>query len=191
MHILLHVCCGPCAIAPVQKLREQGHVVTGFFANPNIHPLSEYLRRREAMVQCAEKLDLNMLWNDKVWDVQHWTHKASTMQAQGENRCSYCYTSRLELSAKLAQEHSMDAFCSSLLYSRYQNHDLIIDCAKLASQKYKIQFFYDDFRPQWQYGIDISKEFELYRQSYCGCIYSEAERYANKLKKLLLESQKH
>ncbi len=185
MHIFLHVCCGPCSIAPVLRLKEQGHTVTGFFVNPNIHPLSEYLKRRDAMVQCAEQLNLKMLWNDEVWNVQTWTHIAANLQAQGQNRCSYCYESRFDICAQAAKAQGADVFSSSLLYSRYQNHQLIIDKAKEASIKHKINFYYDDFRQDWQKGIDISREFNLYRQNYCGCIYSEAERHAKKLNRLI------
>ncbi len=186
MHILLHVCCGPCAIAPVLSLRDQGHKVTGFFANPNIHPLNEYLRRRETMLKCAEKLELPMLWADSLWNIQTWTYDVSNLQAQGQNRCSYCYASRFEQSAKAAKVNGTDAFCSSLLYSKYQNHDDIIEQANTVSYKYDIPFYYEDFRVDWQKGIDISKKFDLYRQNYCGCIYSEAERYAKQLNRLTI-----
>ncbi len=183
-HILLHVCCGPCAIVPVLRLREQGFEVTGLFANPNIHPLSEYLRRREAMVECAKKLELPMLWRDDVWNIQTWTHIASNLQASGQNRCAYCYASRLDICAAMTKKHGFDAFCSSLLYSRHQNHEQIVNSAKEAAKNSNVDFFYADFRDEWQKGIDLSKKFELYRQNYCGCIYSEAERFSKKLNKL-------
>ncbi len=185
MHILLHACCGPCTIFPLLSLREQGHTVTGVFVNPNIHPLNEYLRRRDAMVQCAEKLDLPMIWIDEAWDIQNWTYTVSALQNQGQSRCSYCYASRFDTCAKLAKEQNFDAFCSSLLYSTFQNHEDIIKQAQIVSKKYATQFYYEDFRLGWQKGIDISKEFNLYRQNYCGCIYSEAERFTKKLNKLI------
>ncbi len=182
--ILLHVCCGPCAIVPVLRLRAQGYEVTGLFANPNIHPLSEYLRRREAMVECAKQLDLPMLWRDDVWDVQTWIHSASSLQASGKNRCEFCYFSRFDICAKMTKDGQFDAFCSSLLYSRYQNHELILTQAEIAAKLSGVHFYYEDFRTEWQKGIDLSKTFDLYRQNYCGCIYSEAERHAKKLNKL-------
>ncbi len=183
-HILLHVCCGPCSIVPVQRLRDQGFELTGLFVNPNIHPLSEYLQRRETMAECADKLALPMLWRDDLWDIQAWTYEASSLQAKEQNRCLYCYSSRLDICAQMANEQGFDAFCSSLLYSRYQNHEHIVNMANEAANRHKINFFYDDFRDEWQKGIDLSKEFNLYRQKYCGCIYSEAERYSKKLNKL-------
>ncbi len=193
-HILLHVCCGPCAIVPVLRLREQGHKVTALFVNPNIHPLSEYLRRRETLLECAEKLDFPVILRDDTWDIHAWLAAVAGKQDSGAARCSYCYTSRLNVCAQMLQENLHDispeqggftAFSSSLLYSRYQNHEQIIHSCQNAALKYGVAFHYEDFRDQWQKGIDISKELHLYRQAYCGCIYSEAERYTKKLKKCL------
>ena len=183
--ILLHVCCGPCAIMPVRGLQEAGFAVTGLFANPNIHPLSEYLRRREAMQHCAEKLALPMLWRDDVWNVTAWLRAVAGTRDAGAERCAYCYDSRLEITARMAAQGGYASFSSSLLYSRHQNHENIVALAKARATEYGVAFHYQDFRPDWQQGIDISKELELYRQPYCGCVYSEAERYAKKLKKLL------
>ncbi len=179
--ILLHLCCGPCAIVPVLRLREQGFKVTGLFVNPNIQPLSEYLARREAMVECANELNLPMLWRDDVWNIQSWTHAASNMQSNGQNRCIYCYSSRLDICSQMAKELKFETFSSSLLYSRYQNHEQIIEQAMAAAKTHNTIFYYEDYRDEWQKGIDLSKKFNLYRQKYCGCIYSEAERYAKKL----------
>ncbi len=182
--ILLHACCGPCAIAPITRLQAQGYKVTIFFANPNIHPLSEYLRRREAMEICAQKLDVPVLWRDDLWNVAQWLETIVENTKQGFSRCHYCYDSRLNACAKAAQEGGFDAFTSSLLYSRYQQHSFIISCAKKMSHTHSVRFYYEDFREDWQKGIDMSKEMGLYRQAYCGCIYSEAERYAKKLARL-------
>ncbi len=193
-HILLHVCCGPCAIVPVLRLREQGHNVTALFINPNIHPLSEYLRRRDALLECAEKLDFPVIFRDDLWDIHAWLAAVAGKQDSGAARCSYCYASRLDVCAQMLRESlhntapeqgGFTAFSSSLLYSRYQNHEQIIRSCENAALKYGVNFHYEDFRDQWQNGINISKELHLYRQAYCGCIYSEAERYAKKLKKCL------
>ncbi len=180
--ILLHVCCGPCALVPVLRLRERGYDVTGLFANPNIHPLSEYLRRREAMQLCAEKLNLPMLWLDTAWDLQTWLAHVAPAKASPPARCEYCYSTRMDISAHSAQEHGFQHFTSSLCYSRYQNHESIQQAAHRAAAAHNVTFYYEDFSDEWQKGIDISKEFGLYRQPYCGCIYSEAERYAKKLR---------
>ncbi len=199
-HILLHVCCGPCAIAPILRLREQGHAVTALFVNPNIHPLSEYLRRREALILCAEKLEFDILWRDDVWNIQKWLGDVAGKRDKGATRCEYCYTTRLDICAHMLQlakneglqgqsslriQTPFTAFSSSLLYSRYQDHGQITRVAQKAAAVYDVAFYYDDFRVDWQKGVDLSKEFGLYRQAYCGCVYSEAERYAKKLQKLV------
>ena len=98
--VLLHACCGPCSIMCIQSLRDEGYDVTGYFANPNIHPVSEYFRRREAMEQVAEQMDLPMLWQDDVYDLPGWlkmVHDLGIADNQGYARCGYCYESRLAL----------------------------------------------------------------------------------------------
>jgi predicted adenine nucleotide alpha hydrolase (AANH) superfamily ATPase len=94
------------------------------------------------------------------------------------NRCSYCYFSRLEETARVAAEQGFDGFSSSLLYSRYQQHELIRRTGEALAKKYGLAFVYEDFRAGWQEGIQVSKSMGLYRQQYCGCIYSEKDRYA-------------
>jgi len=179
MKILLHVCCGPCTVYPLESLRQQGHEVTGYFYNPNIHPYREFKRRIQALVAFAE------LNNFKVEIDRNYGLTEYLLQVVfNENkRCSICYDMRLEPLAKLAAEQGADAFTSTLLYSRYQNHALLIEKGERLAQQYGIQFYYQDFREGWQQGIDGSIAMDLYRQPYCGCIYSEQERYDKKLRK--------
>lgn len=196
MNILLHVCCGPCSLMCVQTLREEGFEVTGYFANPNIHPVSEYLQRRETMQEVATKMNLPMLWGDDAYDLPGWLNVVHTMgiaENKDGARCRYCYESRLALCAVTAAEHGFKAFSTSLLYSKYQRHDDIRNIGEMVAAnpvQYGISldvaptFVYRDFRPLWQAGVDLSKEWGLYRQKYCACIFSEAERYAKKLAKL-------
>ncbi|MBI5467830.1 MAG: epoxyqueuosine reductase QueH [Deltaproteobacteria bacterium] len=99
--------------------------------------------------------------------------------AHGE-RCVYCYSVRLEATAKAAKEAGFDAFTSSLLYSRYQAHDEIRRAGTGIGERLGVPFYYADFRGGWQAGIDESRAMGLYRQKYCGCIYSRIERYAKK-----------
>lgn len=98
-------------------------------------------------------------------------------------RCRMCYTWRLEETARFAAEHGFDTFSSTLFYSIYQQHDLMKETSEFFAEKYGISFYYEDFRVGWQEGIDISKEMELYRQPYCGCIFSEEERYSKEIRK--------
>ena len=189
--LLLHLCCGPCALVPVQRLRDEGFEVTGYFANPNIHPLREYLARREALHEAAHRLKLPLICQDDVYDLPGWLAAVQPVAANEDGaRCRWCYAGRLSLTAAAARAHGFDAFSTSLLYSRHQRHELIREegeraAALLAPDGTHDAFVYRDFRDGWEEGIALSKDWELYRQNYCACIYSEAERHAGKLRKLL------
>lgn len=176
MNILLHICCGPCSIYPHQQLVESGHNVSGFFYNHNIHPYQEYQRRLQAVRDFASANGLNMVYRDE-YALEEFLFAVARNPSQ---RCNYCYFSRLEAAAKEAAELGFNAFTSSLLYSRYQNHEMIRTTGEKAAQRHGVKFHYEDFRPGWQEGIRLSKEMGLYRQQYCGCIYSEKERYLPK-----------
>ena len=173
MRVLLHICCAPCSIYPLKELRGGGMDVTGFFFNHNIHPYQEYRRRLDTVKDYAARTGLDVIYRD---DYLLEDFLAAVVDAPAE-RCGYCYSSRLEATARVAAERGFDAFTSSLLYSRYQRHDEIRALGERLATAYGVAFLYDDFRRGWQEGIRISKELGLYRQQYCGCIYSEKERY--------------
>jgi len=176
MKILLHICCGPCALYPLRTLRTAGHDVTGFFFNPNIHPYQEYGRRLAAAREMADQEALPLIVRDD-YDLEGFLAAVAPAPAQ---RCGYCYASRLKATAHMAAEGGFAAFSTSLLYSRYQRHDVIRELGEQAGREFGVAFHYQDFRPGWQEGIRLSKEQGLYRQQYCGCIYSEKERYLTK-----------
>lgn len=182
MRILLHMCCGPCAIMPLKRLLDEGCEVTGYFYNPNIHPLAEYLRRREGAAQVAAKYGIKMLWalNEEDYDSIAWMRM---MHGREESRCPYCWEQRLDKTAATAAALGFEAFSSSLLYSRYQNHEVITKLGHARAEAHGTGFLHRDFRVDWQAGIDTSKEWGIYRQQYCGCLFSENERYAKALKK--------
>lgn len=174
MKVLLHICCGPCAIFPLAELRTSGLDVTGFWYNHNIHPYQEYRRRLDAVRQLADLTDLAMIYRDDY----RLEEFLSAVAPDPTNRCNYCYASRLELAAQTAAEQGFSAFTSTLLYSRYQQHETIRQLGEECAARHGIRFHYADFRVGWQEGIRRSKEVGLYRQQYCGCIYSERDRYA-------------
>lgn len=173
MNVLLHICCANCAIYPVNSLREAGHKLVGYFFNHNIHPYQEYRKRLEAVEEYAAGCDLEVIYKDEYLLEDFLANVA----AEPANRCTYCYQSRLKQAAEYAANNGFDAFTSSLLYSRYQNHELIRKMGEELGNHFGIEFLYDDYRTGWQEGIKISKELGLYRQQYCGCIYSEKDRY--------------
>jgi len=173
MKILLHICCANCAIYPVKILSGEGHSLTGLFFNHNIHPYREYVQRRDTVREYAERTGLQIDYLDEYRLEEFLAATAS----DPSNRCTYCYRSRLKETARIASEQGFDAFSTSLLYSRYQKHDVIREIGEKCAAEFGIPFLYRDFRPGWNEGIRISKEMGLYRQQYCGCIYSEKDRY--------------
>lgn len=208
MRILLHMCCGPCAVMPVRELLRAGHEVAGWFYNPNIHPLAEYLRRREGAKRAAEIHGIPLLFPDAEldakpdagpdaglssgpdrqtgftapeYDVESWCRAAL---AHPQGRCFYCRASRFDAAAYTAKALGFDAFTSSLLYSRRQDHQGMREAGEQAAETFDISFLYQDFRPLWQDGIAASKDLGIYRQQYCGCVFSEQERYARDLAKI-------
>lgn len=176
MKTLLHICCANCAIYPLKVLRARGGEVTGYFFNHNIHPYQEFQRRLAGVAAYAEEAALPLVVND-AYALDAFLASVAAAPAQ---RCSYCYRSRLEEAARYAAAHGFTAFSTSLLYSRYQQHDVIRASGAAIGERYGIAFLYDDFRRGWQEGIVASKALGLYRQQYCGCIYSERDRYQPK-----------
>jgi len=183
--VLLHVCCGPCALMPARMLRAEGFAVTGVFYNPNIHPLKEYLLRRAALLEAADRLELPLLWPDPeqaAWNLPQWLH-AVPASTDKNVRCRACYALRFGHVARWAKREGFDAFTGSLLYSRHQAHGMIAEEGERAARRSGTAFLYRDFRPAWQEGVRLSRAWGLYRQRYCGCMYSEAERHAKDLEK--------
>ena len=173
MKTLLHICCGPCACYSVEALRADGHEVTGYWYNPNIHPVTENRKRLEAAEQLAQIDDFSMII-DNEYPLEQWL---ANVADNPQNRCGYCYRVRLTACATVAKREGFDAFTTTLLYSRYQKHDLIRQTAEQIAQEVGVPFLYKDLRVGWSRGITLSKKKGLYRQQYCGCIYSEKDRY--------------
>ena len=178
--ILLHICCGPCAAFPLKYLRENfsAYDVTGYFYNPNIHPYKEFLRRLEALELFAREADLPLVI-DRDYPLEEFLTNVITSGGI-ENRCQVCYETRLQKTARQAKAEGFDAFSATLLVSPYQKHELIRAAGEKAARENNVEFCYFDFRPGWQEGVNISREMNLYRQPYCGCIFSEKDRYYRK-----------
>lgn len=173
MKLLLHTCCAPCAIYPIETLRQVGVDVMGFFYRHNIHPYTECLRRQETVIAYAESIDFKVIIQ-QGYDLEGFLQRAVFRES---NRCEICYHDRLKATAHVAKKGNFDSFSSSLLYSKFQNHDMIRSIGESVGKSAGLPFYYQDFRSGWKYGIETSKGLGLYRQQYCGCIYSEKERY--------------
>ncbi|MCL2063688.1 MAG: epoxyqueuosine reductase QueH [Candidatus Cloacimonetes bacterium] len=187
--ILMHLCCAPCFIMPFYRLKDK-YELTGFWNNFNIHPVTEYTNRLGSVRDFIKMEKIQIIERDEYGLVKFLN---KTMCFYGENekaekdiklkRCFQCYYDRLETVAIYAKSNKYDFFSTSLLYSKRQNHELIKEIGFSLVEKYGINFFYEDFRKYWQDGIALSKEKNLYRQKYCGCIFSEMERYLDRREK--------
>ncbi|MFO7962397.1 MAG: epoxyqueuosine reductase QueH [Desulfobacterales bacterium] len=173
MKLLLHTCCAPCSIYPVDVLRSDGFDVMGFFYRHNIHPFSECLRRENELRAYSDRIGLKVIY-EKHYDLEGFLRRAAFREA---HRCGICYHHRLETTAGLAKRGKFDYFSSTLLYSKFQKHDAIAEIGETVGKAVGIRFYYRDFREGWKTGIEASKALNMYRQQYCGCIYSEKERF--------------
>lgn len=173
MKLLLHICCGPCAIYPVKILREMDIDVMGFFYRHNIHPFTECMRREDNLRRYADAIDLKVIYQTDYKMEQF----LQSIVFRENQRCRYCYHDRLQAAALVARKGKFEGFTTTLLYSKFQKHDLIVQTGEAMAKKYGLKFFYHDFREGWKYGIEESKRLDMYRQQYCGCIYSEKERF--------------
>jgi hypothetical protein len=173
MKILLHICCGPCTIYPLRILREMCRDVTGHYFNPNIHPYLEYRRRAETLAAYADKQKLPVIWAEG-YDMEAFFRLVA---GQEKDRCRICYTLRLQETVRAAKTGGFAGFTTTLLYSKFQKHDLIREVGESLGREYNMPFFYLDFREGWKEGVQISRELGMYRQPYCGCVYSEKERF--------------
>ena len=171
MKLLLHACCGPCACYPLEKLRAEGLEPAVLYYNPNIHPYQEFKRRLAALRELCSKRQTE-LFIDKRYELETCLRG---MLDEPDLRCAYCYRTRLEYTARFAKEHGFDAFSTTLLVSIYQKHELVKKLAQEAAAKYDIPFYYEDFRSGYERGKELSLELGLYRQPYCGCIFSERD----------------
>ncbi len=147
--------------------------MTALFFNPNIHPYSEYLRRLDAFTVYTGDHGVETLEPGSDEGMEEWLR--SIVYREGQ-RCRLCFTMRLERTAALAKENEFDAFSTTLLYSRFQKHDLLRTVGEAISEKSGVPFVYRDWRKGWNEGVKEYRKLGLYRQKYCGCIFSEKER---------------
>lgn len=180
MKTLLHICCAPCANQCIDVLRSEGAELTGFWYNPNIHPFTEYRARRNCVREYAASVALPLLERDEY-------ALRPFVRAVADNiagRCVKCYEFRLFAAAQAAKDGGFDSFTSSLFISPYQNHELMRAVAERAAEEVGIPFLYRDFRPYFRAGQEHARELGLYIQKYCGCVFSEEERYLKESRRI-------
>lgn len=176
MKLLLHACCGPCAIYPLASVLEAGHDVTLFYINPNIQPRSEWQRRLENTQIVAANMDVPLLIDSLYLEDEY-------MRRENDpNRCLYCYDTRLGKVSARALADGFEAFSTTLLVSPYQNRDAIVARGQMLATDALI-FLGDDWRPGYREGQARAREMGLYRQQYCGCLPSiELSSFRDKIK---------
>jgi len=173
LKLLLHTCCAPCSIYPLKILRQMDMDVMGFFYRHNIHPFQECQKREDTLRQYAETIDLKVIYQTDY----RLEEFLQSVVFREKDRCRYCYHDRLKATALVAKKGKFDGFTTTLLYSKFQKHDQIRETGEAVAKRYGLKFFYHDFREGWKQGIEESRQLDMYRQQYCGCIYSEKDRY--------------
>lgn len=174
---LLHCCCAPCAVYCVQSLREESIEPHAFWYNPNIHPWQEYRARRDCLVDYAQRIEMELLVREEYGLRNFVSHVAGDISG----RCGWCYSCRLEETARQAAELGLPSFTTTLLVSPYQNQERLLELGRLFGAQYGVTFLARDFRPGFRQGQTQAREEGLYLQKYCGCVFSEEERYQKQL----------
>jgi len=178
--IALHACCAPCAASVAPLLRASGAEPIAYYANPNIHPAMEWLTRLEALQQYAAMVGLEVDFEPE-YGLSRFL--GTTLGLKGVDRCRRCFTMRLAATAEWAARRGLERFTTTLLVSPYQDRDAVIEAGEEAASQYGVDFVGTDFRAEFRHGQARAKELGLYRQAYCGCVFSEAERYAKRLER--------
>jgi tRNA A37 threonylcarbamoyladenosine dehydratase/predicted adenine nucleotide alpha hydrolase (AANH) superfamily ATPase len=193
MRLLFHCCCGPCATACIESLSAEGITPTLFWYNPNIHPLAEYHKRRDALSAFAAAGNHALEMEEEEFFTTEYCCPMDSLEFHGgreeyglgfflkclggktetPERCSVCYRMRLERTAAYAAEKGFDAFSASLLISPWQQHDVLRGLGEELAARYGVEFIYRDFRPLFQRSRILARALGLYMQKYCGCIFSE------------------
>jgi len=174
--ILVHICCAPDALYVMGVLKDE-YDVSGYFYNPNIHPREEFELRLEETRKVAQALNFELI--EEVYDDDKWfeiTLKYKDEPEKGK-RCDICYAMRLKKTAQKASDLGFDTFTTVMSLSPWKKADVLNQTGKMFAHKYKINYLEADFKKKdgFRKSVELSKLHGLYRQHYCGCIYSKKE----------------
>lgn len=187
--LLLHSCCAPCSSAVLERISKY-FSITILFYNPNITDYEEYLKRKEELKRLIKDVNYQIEIKDCDYEKEKFIELALGLEdkKEGDIRCYKCYKLRLEKTAIVAKENNFDYFTTTLSISPYKNSNWLNEIGEELSTKYNINYLYADFKKKNGYkrSIELSNIYHLYRQDYCGCIYSKVER--DKIK--VLQDQK-
>lgn len=187
--LLMHACCAPCFSYIEKDLKNSGIInkegilekveYTACWYNPNIHPKAEYERRKNTFIDfCDNKVMIDKVVLDE-YDLN--SYVKYVVENVGESkeynsRCEYCYYMRLKKVFEYASKNSFDIVSTTLTISPYQNHDLIIKAGKRLEKEYGVEYIYNDYREHFREGQKIARDYGLYMQKYCGCVFSMDSR---------------
>jgi predicted adenine nucleotide alpha hydrolase (AANH) superfamily ATPase len=174
--VLVHCCCAHCIAYTVDYWGQQGYEVSALWYNPNIHPYMEHQHRLEAIKSFSQEVNLPLIIIEH-YDIIDYFRQVTRHEPE---RCHYCFRLRLLKTAETACKMGFNAFTTSLLISPHQKHDLLRKIGSAISREEDIEFLYADLRKQYSESRNMTKMLDLYRQQYCGCVYSEWERHANR-----------
>ena len=184
---LLHCCCAPCSVSCIQTLRAEGIEPVGYWYNPNIHPYQEYKARRDTLIAYAPTIGMELIVEEE-YGLRDFVQIVSD---DIDGRCIHCYSMRLDRAAQYAAENGFTSFTSTLFVSPYQNHELMRAVAERAAARHGVTFLYRDFRPGFRDGQAQARENGFYMQKYCGCVFSEEDRYQKQIQRDMQEKIKH
>lgn len=171
--LLLHICCAPCSIYTWHFFQNKGFQIQGYFFNPNIQPFKEFARRKKALDTLVTSEQREIIYYDD-YPLEEFLSMAMD---RNTDRCAACYRWRLKKTAAFALENGISYFSTSLLLSPYQKHELLRETGEKIAGEFGVSFVYSDLREGFQESMEKAKKAEIYRQGYCGCIFSEKERY--------------
>lgn len=174
MRLLVHACCGPCSLAPLQQLQQAGFEVALAFINPNIQPIDEYNMRKQTLCHLGERYGWQIFEADYITD--EWERCVAPFALNNPRaRCKHCYRVRLMQTAQLAVEHGFDAITTTLAVSPHQDHETLRQELERAAQTHGIKAYYRDFRDVFEEGQAQARDLNIYMQDSCGCRFSALE----------------
>ncbi len=171
--LLLHTCCGPCFLGVWEDLKALDFEVTNFYFNPNIQPKVEYKRRFNDFKKVIKGKSRGYI--EGLYNPDDYISAIHGIEDLKSERCLKCYYLRLSETAKIARKSGYGHFSTTLLVSPYQNREALLEIGRALAEKYQLKFLDTDWRPHFRRGQKVAGENRIYRQKYCGCLYSLAE----------------
>ncbi len=177
MNVLLHICCAPCATACLERLKNDGYDVAGFFYNPNIQPRPEYEKRLQETMMLSSFFGFSLLSGE--YDQDNWLKSIHGLEnePEGGKRCEICYRLRLIKTASIAERYGFEAFTTTLSVSPHKDFKKLKRIGEKVAEEYGLTFLSYDFKKKdgFKRSIELSRVYNLYRQKYCGCLFSRSE----------------